>query len=275
MTEARGNQLQDCGVCPGGRTGHRRRTWMGFPDGLSLGYQRLLGLAAEAEKQQGPLGELKHALLCSCHQRQDDPQRYIAAPHPGYLLCQDTYSVGKVKGLGEVKGPGDLFLQSVVDAHSSLAFARLYLSSSATAAVDILRARVLPFYEQQGLKVERVLTDNARAYGRRADHLYETTLALAGIEHIRCSSLPAAADNPFCAQFHRILEEEFFGPALRQDFYLHVDTLQSDLDAFLKHYNCERACPGTRTQGRTPFRAFLDALEAQRAPAMQYAGGSN
>jgi hypothetical protein len=275
MTDARDKQPQECDVCPAEKFAHRRRAWVAFPEGLSLGYQRLLGLAAASEKQQGPMGELRHALLCGCRKRQDDPQRYIAAAYPGFLLCQDTYSVGIVKGVGEVKGPGNLFLQSVVDAHCSLAFARLYLSDSATAAVDILRARVLPFYEQQGLKVERLLTDNSKAYGRRMDHLYETTLAFAGIEHVRCDSLPAAGDNPFCAQFHRILGEEFFGPTLRQDFHLHLDTLQSDLDAFLKHYNCARACPGMRTQGRTPFRAFLDAVEAQRVPAMQFAIGGN
>jgi hypothetical protein len=241
----------------------RRRVWSDFPDGLSPGYQRLLGLASATEELQGPMGELKHALLCGSHQRQDDPQRLIAAPYPGFLLCQDTYFAGNLKGLGEVKGPGSLFVQSVVDAHCSLAFAKLYPWGSALAAVEILHDRVLPFYAQQGLKIERLLTDNGREYGWRMDALYESFLLLEGIEHMRCDGLPAAAENPVCAQFHQILEEEFLGPALRKGFYLHVDTLQSDLDAFLKHYNCERACPGIRTQGRTPSRAFLDALEAR------------
>jgi hypothetical protein len=209
------------------------------------------------------MGELKHALLCACRQRQDDPQQFIVAPYPGYLLCQDTYCVGEVRGLGHWRGPGELYLQTVVDAHCSLAFARLYLAVSATAAAEILRERVLPFYAQQGLRVERLLTDNAKEFGRRADHLYETTLRLAGIEHVRCDSLPAAADNPFCTQFHRILEEEFFAPTLRKDFHLHFDTLQNELDTFLKWYNCARKCPGIRTQGRPPYRAFLDAREAR------------
>lgn len=262
---------------PSDALAHHRRMRVGYPGGLSLGYQRLLGLACATEELQGPMGELKHALLCGCHQRQDDSQRFIAAPYPGFLLCQDTYFAGNLKGLGEVKEPGNLFLQTVVDAHCSLAFAKLYRSGSAHAVVDILQDRVLPFYAQQRLKIERLLTDSGSEYGRRFDarYLYETFLIHEGIEHVRCDSLPAAMDNPMCTQFHRILEEEFFLPTLRKNFNLHLDTMQSNLDVFLKHYNCERACPGIRTQGRTPFRAFLDGLEARGVPATQSTASGN
>jgi hypothetical protein len=243
----------------------RRRAPMGYPEGLSRGYQRVLGLAREGGDQQCPCGELDHALLCGSYERVVDPQRCIAAPYPGHLLCQDTFFVGDVKGLGEMKGPGRLYVQSVVDAYCSFAFAKLYSSRASITTVDILDEIVLPFYEQQGLKVERVFTDNGKEYGGLSiTHPYETFLGLCGIEHVRGSSFPAAADNPSCAQFHRILEEEFFAPALRKNFNLHLDTLQQDLDAYLKHYNCERPCPGLRTQGRSPYRAFLDGMEAKR-----------
>lgn len=238
--------------------GHRR-VWVRYPEGLSLGYQSLLGLVPGKGEMEGPVGELKLALLHGCHESQADPQRFIVAPYPGFLLCQDTYFVGRVKGLGEAKVPKKLFLQSVVDVHCSFAFAKLYLTKSARTAADLLQDRVFPFYQQQGLKVERLLTDNGKEYGgRQAQHLFKTTLILAGIEHIRCESLPAAEDNPFCVQFHRILAGDFFAPAFRTNYNLHLDTLQQNLDAFLKRYNCERPCPGIRTQGRPPFRAFLD-----------------
>jgi hypothetical protein len=52
----------------------------------------------------------------------------VEAPYPGYLLCQDTYSIGTIKG----------YMQSVVDAHCSLGFAKLYLSKVPMTAVDVL-----------------------------------------------------------------------------------------------------------------------------------------
>lgn len=197
-----------------------------------------------------------------------DPQACIIAPYPGYLLCQDTHFVGDLKGLGEMTGPGKVFLQVVVDAYCSMAFARLYVSNTAQTAISMLQDCVLPFYALQGLKVERVLTDNGKEYtSRLRAHPFETFLSRPGIEHVRMDSFPAASGNLFCSQFSLILEEEFFAPTLRKVFYLSLEPLQHDLDAFLKQYNCERSCPGIRTQGRTPYRAFLDGAEEQMAQA--------
>src|SRR2546426_11065950 len=82
-----------------------------------------------------------------------DPEQHIEAPRPGYLLCQDTYFVGTIKGVWRI------YQQTVVDAHSSHAFAKLYLSKVPMTAVDVLDDRVLPFYEEHGIEIERALTD--------------------------------------------------------------------------------------------------------------------
>jgi hypothetical protein len=65
-----------------------------------------------------------------------DPQKLIEAPRPGYLVCQDTYFVGTIKGVGKI------YHQTVVDAHSSLAFGKLYLSKMPMTAVDLLHDRL-------------------------------------------------------------------------------------------------------------------------------------
>ena len=39
-----------------------------------------------------------------------------------------------------------------------------------------------------------------------------------------------------------------------------VAQLQQDLDRYLDSYNRERAHRGYRTQGRTPYQAFLEGL---------------
>jgi hypothetical protein len=54
------------------------------------------------------------------------------------------------------------------------------------------------------------------------------------------------------------LKKEFFAVAFRKTFYESVEQLQADLDRYLEFYNRQRAHQGYRTQGRTPYQAFLD-----------------
>jgi len=98
----------------------------------------------------------------------------------GYLLCQDTCFAGTIHGVGKT------YVQNVVNAHCSLAIAKLALSKAPMTAVDTLYSRVLPFYEENGADVERVLTDSGREYCcRPLQHFYELFLALNQIEHRR------------------------------------------------------------------------------------------
>jgi hypothetical protein len=55
-----------------------------------------------------------------------------------------------------IKGVGRIYLQSVVDAHCSLAFGKPYLSKVPMTAVDIPHGRVLPVYEEHGANVGHV-----------------------------------------------------------------------------------------------------------------------
>jgi hypothetical protein len=86
-----------------------------------------------------------------------DPEAHIESPRPGFLLGQDTYFVGTIKGVGRI------YQQTVVDTNCSYAFAKLYLSKVPMTAVDILNDRVLPFYEEHGVELEHLLTDNGRS----------------------------------------------------------------------------------------------------------------
>ena len=125
--------------------------------GLVKRYDRLLWLEREAAATGGPLTE-RVAKLLARYQRQQltDPEQHIEAPAPGYLGCQDTYFVGTLKGVGRI------YAQAFVDAHCSWAQAKLYLSKIPMTAVDLLHDRVLPVYEQAGVALERILTDNGR-----------------------------------------------------------------------------------------------------------------
>lgn len=61
-------------------------------------------------------------LLQRAQATSQDPEFHVESARPAYLLCQDTYYVGIIKGVGRI------YLQSVVDAFCSLAFGKLYLS---------------------------------------------------------------------------------------------------------------------------------------------------
>ena len=85
-------------------------------------------------------------------------ERHVESAAPGELLCQDTFYVGTFKGVGKV------YLQAVVDTYGSFAFGYLHTGKIPEHAVVILHNEVLPQYEDWGLEVGAILTDNGREY---------------------------------------------------------------------------------------------------------------
>src|SRR5246127_5870566 len=71
---------------------------------------------------------------------------------PGYCGAQDTFSVGTLKGVGRV------YQQTVIDTYAKVAFAKLYDHKTPITAAEILNDRVLPFYDEHGIRLLRMLT---------------------------------------------------------------------------------------------------------------------
>ena len=144
-----------------------RNIWL--KEGLETRYKRILKLEEERAGEKIELTEEQIRLI-----EKTNPcfrERKVESLYPGYLLSQDTFVVGTIKGIGKV------YLQAVVDTYGSYAFGKLYASKTPETAADVLYDRVLPFYEEQGLAVERILTDNGTEYcGRKMIHLYEIFL---------------------------------------------------------------------------------------------------
>ena len=76
------------------------------------------------------------------------PHGTIETFYPGYLVAQDTCYVGHLKGVGFV------YLQTAIDTYSKVAFAKLYIHKNAVVAADLLRDKVVPFFEENGLRVQ-------------------------------------------------------------------------------------------------------------------------
>lgn len=183
-------------------------------------------------------------------------ERHVESNAPGELLCQDTFYVGYLKGVGKV------YLHTVVDAYCSFAFGFLHTSKQAEAAAALLHNDVLPFYRQHGLSVKAVLTDNGREFCGKDDHPYELYLELNDIEH-RHTQVRRPQTNGFVERFQRTVLDEFFRLVFRTKLYETLEALQADLDAWLVHYNYERPHQGYRNLGKRPYERIEAYLREQ------------
>src|ERR1700752_4931515 len=99
---------------------------------------------------------------------------------PGYCGAQDTFYVGTLKGVGRI------YQQTFLDTYTKLAFAKLYDRKTPLVAADLLNDRVIPFFDEQRLTLQRVLTDRGTEYcGAPERHEYELYLAVENIDHTR------------------------------------------------------------------------------------------
>jgi transposase InsO family protein len=178
----------------------------------------------------------------------------IETEHVGYLGSQDTYYVGAIKGVGRI------YQQTFIDTYSAVGFAKLYTTKHPINSADMLNDRVIPFFEEQGAQLHRVLTDRGTEYCGRLDrHEYQLFLALNDIDHTRTKAKHPQT-NGICERFNKTIQDEFYAIAFRKKIYLGVEELQADLDAWINKYNNQRPHQGKRCQGRTPMQTFLDNL---------------
>ncbi len=109
-----------------------------------------------------------------------------------------------------------------------VAFAKIYDRKNALAAADMLNDKVLPFYQEQGVDLLRILTDRGTEYcGGREHHEYQLYLNIEDRDHTKAKS---PQTNGFCERFHRTMQDEFYAIALRKKLYNTLEELQSDLD---------------------------------------------
>jgi transposase InsO family protein len=177
---------------------------------------------------------------------------------PGYCGAQDTFYVGNMKGVGRI------YQQTFIDTYAKVVFAKLYDRKTPITAAEILNDRVLPFFEEHGIALCRVLTDRGTEYcGNPEHHDYELYLAVEDIDHTRTKT-KSPQTNGICERFHRTVLDEFYRVAFRKKIYRTIDELQRDLDAWVKEYNETRPHQGRWCYGKTPLQTFLDALPIAR-----------
>jgi len=242
------NELRKHGILVSG--GGVRSIWLRH--GLETFKKRLNCLEEKAAQEGIVYTEAQLvALEIAKRERETHPDE-IETAHSGYLISQDTFYVGYLKGVGRI------YQQTVIDTYSSVTFAKVYTAKVPVTAADVLNDRVLPFFESHEIPVLRVLTDRGTEFCGSVDkHPYELYLQLNDIEHTK-TKVKSPQTNGICERVHQTILNEFYRVAFRKKLYSDIETLQMDLDAYIDKYNVLRTHQGKRCQGRTPMETFLD-----------------
>jgi transposase InsO family protein len=120
---------------------------------------------------------------------EDPPQRYEHGA-PGAMLHVDAKRFARIDGIGHrIHGDrsrrhrGDVGYEVVfvcIDDHTRLAYAEVLPTESGCYATSFLQ-RALAHFERLGIRSQRVLTDNAKAYGAKS---FQALCCEAGLRHL-------------------------------------------------------------------------------------------
>jgi transposase InsO family protein len=136
------------------------------------------------------------------------------------------------------------YLHAVVDDHSRLAYAEIHQDERAATCAAFLE-RALAFFASHGIRVRRVMTDNAFAYlhGRA----FRELLAREGIRHLTTEPYRPRT-NGKVERFHQTMAREWAHGVV----YRSHRERAAALPHWLEHYNTRR--PHSSLGGRPPIR---------------------
>jgi transposase InsO family protein len=170
----------------------------------------------------------------------------------GLLWAQDTFYVRTLKGVGRI------YQQTFIDTYSKVGFAKLYDRKTPVTAAELLNDRVLPFFEQHDIPLNRVLRDRGTEYCGAPDrHEYERYLAVENIDDTRTKARHPQT-NGICERFHKTMLNEFYRVAFRKTIYRTLKDCR--LDAWIDEYNQQRPHQGRCCYGKTPLQTFVGSV---------------
>ena len=141
--------------------------------------------------------------------------------------------------MGTIKGMDRICQQTFIDTYSPVGIAKLYTDKSAITAADLLKDRVIPFVDAQGIQLNRFLTDRSTEYGRAQAGTSRRTTPICSTWRWRTSTTPGprptilrpTASASGFAKRSRTNPPEADSLASRKKLYRSLEELQVDLDA--------------------------------------------
>jgi len=158
----------------------------------------------------------------------------------GGLLHLDTKKLARIEGLGhritgnrrgQKRGVGYDFAHVCIDDHSRVAYVEILDDERGETAAAFFR-RALAWYTQQGVKVERVLTDNGTCY---RSHVFAAACRDPAIRHLRTRPYTPRTNGKAERLIQTLLREW----AYRYPFRSSAERLQL-LGPYLHFYNHHR-----------------------------------
>jgi len=219
-----------------------RSVWMRHD--LETFKKRLKALEAKVVQEGIILTESQLAAL-EKSKAEKEAHGEIETHYPGFLGAQDTYMIGKIKGIGTI------YQQTFIDTYSRVAIVKLYTEKTAIA--------VIPFFENQEIPLLRILTDRGTEYcGKPDHHAYQLYLGIEDIDHSKTKT-NSPQTNGICERFHRTIQDECYSILFRKKLYSSLEDIQIDVDVWMESYNKDRPHSGKYCYGKTPMQTFLEA----------------
>lgn len=177
--------------------------------------------------------------------RDPEPERHIAADHPGELVQLDCFCIGRLTGTR-----GVVWQYTAIDAASAFTWADLHVTPKNPDArfTSALARRVAEDLAAAGWQLERVSTDGG---GEFCNQTFRETLAALGAHHTRISP-GRPQSNGFVERVQRTILEECWKPAFARYLVPKQQGLRRELERYLQLYNYDRAHNGRLTRGRIP-----------------------
>lgn len=183
-----------------------------------------------------------------------EPIRRYQKEHPGELLHLDIKKLGKIRGVGHritgnrlqrARGIGWEFVHVAIDDASRIAYVEVLTNDRGTTAATFLQ-RAVRWFESQGVKTRKILTDNGGCYISRP---FAEICRLLGVKHSRTRPYRPRT-NGKAERFIQTLVKEWAYAFTFQTSLARVHLLEK----YLHFYNHHRA--HSALGGRPPYSSL-------------------
>ena len=180
---------------------------------------------------------------------------------PGELVHLDTKKLGRIKGVGHrihgdrrraARGVGWEYAHIAIDDHTRLSYVEVLPDETGATTADFVR-RALRFYERNGVRVQRLMTDNGAGY---KSSLVGAICAERSIRHLWTRPYTPRTNGKAERLVQTLLREWAYVRAYRSSAHR-----TAQLPRYLEHYNLRRSHAGIG--GKPP----IARLRAWKQPA--------